>query len=67
MIAFGSQNAERDYREASAKIHGSNSTYRTCCKCGARRPRRELEVVNSGPYTRFNPQRRKCKGGCDVR
>ena len=66
MIAFGSQNAEQSFRDGSARISGSNSTNRTCCKCGKKRPQSELLRKNFS-NTRLAPTRWICKGGCDVR
>ena len=65
MIAFPSNNAEQSFRDSSAKIHGSNSTSRTCCKCGAKKPQRELLRKNF-LNTRIAPTKWVCKGGCDV-
>lgn len=66
MIAFENPRREQQFRLNSAKAPNFFSMERPCCKCGAKRPMRDLEIVTPGPYTRFNPKRHKCKGGCDV-
>ena len=68
MIAFDTPRREQEFRLNSAKDAGVNvsSTDRTCHKCGARRRQSELTAENKPPYTRFNPKRYACKGGCNV-
>lgn len=66
MISFSCPNSEQSFRDGSARISSSNSTNRTCCKCGKKRPQSELLRKNFS-NTSLAPTRWICKGGCDVR
>ena len=66
MLTFNTPAAEADFRMRSNDAHNYGRIVRTCCKCGRARHIGELVQANSGPWTRQNPKRFCCRGGCDV-